>query len=269
MSTPLPRIVDRLRRRQLLRDTEVSVADDVMITDITTDSREVSPGVLFCAIRGTTGDGHAFLEQAMEAGAAAALVEESDPGLSLPQIEVVDGRQAAAYAAAEHYNHPWRELTTVGITGTNGKTTSAAILRHLLSTAGPAASLGTLGAVDATGAVLPGSEGLTTPGPVEVARWMRHLRNRGVAAVAMEISSHALHQHRVAAVRFDAALFTNFSRDHLDYHITEQEYLQAKLRLADLVKPTGALVFNAVDPAWRSLVAPDGARKVSFSVAAY
>lgn len=266
MNTPLRRIVDRLRRRQLLRGAEFSVADDLMITDITTDSREVAGGVLFCAIRGTTGDGHAFLRKAMEAGAAAALVERADLDLALPQIEVVDGRRAAAYAAAEHFNHPWRELTTVGITGTNGKTTSAAILRHLLSAAGPTASIGTLGAVDATGAVIPGSEGLTTPGPVEVARWMRYLRQRGVAAVAMETSSHALHQHRVAAVRFDAALFTNFSRDHLDYHVTEQDYLQAKLLLAELLKPTGAVVINADDPAWRSLTPPDGPRKVTFGI---
>ena len=99
------------------------------------------------------------------------------------------------------------------------------------------------------GAVIPGSEGLTTPGPVEIARWMRRLRDIGVSAVAMEVSSHALHQARVGAVRFDAALFTNLSRDHLDYHGTLDEYRAAKLVLRGLLKEGGAVVVNADDPA--------------------
>lgn len=266
MTTPLRQLVDHLRAQQLLRDDAVAQVEGVEITDVTTDSRGVRPGVLFCAIRGTAGDGHTFLRQAMEAGAAAALVEEIDAELPLVQIAVIDGRLAAAHAAAEHFGHPWQDVTMVGITGTNGKTTSAAIIRHLLSTAGPAASIGTLGAVDAAGAVVPGSEGLTTPGPVDVARWIRRLRDRDVAAVAMETSSHALHQNRIAAVRFDAVLFTNFSRDHLDYHVTERAYLEAKLRLASLVKPTGATVINADDPAWRQVTLAEGTRKITFGI---
>src|SRR5690606_18132406 len=116
--------------------------------------------------------------------------------------------------------------------------------------------------------VLPGTAGLTTPGPVDVARWLRRLRETPVDAVAMEVSSHALHQARAAAVRFDAALFTNLSRDHLDYHGTLEEYRAAKLLLASLVKPGGAVVVNADDPAWADVRAPSGVRTVRFGLQA-
>ena len=265
MSTPLSRIADRLHREGLLRSTGGEVAATV-VEEISADSRRAARGVLFCAIRGTTGDGHEFLLAAEAAGATAALVEEPHPGLAIPQLEVRDSRLAAAYAAAEIYRDPWSELTLVGITGTNGKTTSAAILRHLLAGGGPAASIGTLGAVGPHGQVIPGTEGLTTPGPVEVARWLRRLRDEGVRAVAMEVSSHALHQARTAAVRFDAALFTNLSRDHLDYHGTIEEYRAAKLRLSSLVKSGGAAVLNADDPAWSGVETPEGVRAVRFGI---
>jgi UDP-N-acetylmuramoyl-L-alanyl-D-glutamate--2,6-diaminopimelate ligase len=216
-------------------------------------------------VRGTTGDGHEYLPLARERGAAAAVVEAVDPDLGIPQLLVTSGRRGAAFSAAAFYGDPWEELTVVGATGTNGKTTSVSLLRHLLSASGGAASIGTLGVVDAGGSVVPGTEGLTTPGPVEAARWLRGLRDDGVRSVAMEVSSHALDQGRVAAVRFDAALFTNLSRDHLDYHGTLTEYRAAKLRLLDLVKPGGAVALNADDPAWRD-VATGAARRVTFGI---
>ena len=266
MTLPLSRIVDRLRAGNLLRG-DPAVPATLEIGEITTDSRAVAPDVLFCAIRGTAGDGHRYLPDVAEAGAAAALVETVDPSVHLPQIEVTDGRRAAAFAAAEFFDDPWERMTVVGVTGTNGKTTCAAILRHLLSVTDPAASIGTLGAVDADGRVIPGTEGLTTPGPVEIARWLRRLNRDGVRAVAMEVSSHALHQARAAAVRFDAALFTNLSRDHLDYHETLEAYRDAKLLLCTLVKPGGAVVLNADDPAWNDVNVPDGVRRIRFGLA--
>ncbi len=178
---------------------------------------------------------------------------------------VSDGRLAAAHAAAAFHGDPWSGLVLVGITGTNGKTTSAALFRHLLSLRGPAASIGTLGAVGADGRVIPGTEGLTTPGPVETAEWLRRLADDGVAGVAMEVSSHALHQGRAAAARFDAAVFTNLTRDHLDYHETMEEYRAAKLRLLDLLEPGGVAALNADDPAWDGVRAPSG-RTVRFGI---
>ena len=264
MTVPLSRIVERLRREALLESS--ALADDLELSDITTDSRDARPGTLFCAIRGTSGDGHGYLPQVAAAGAAAALVEAEEPAAALPQVRVSDGRRGAAYAAAAFFEDPWDDLTLVGVTGTNGKTTSAAILRHLLATDGPAASIGTLGAVGPDGRVLPGTEGLTTPGPVDVARWLARLRQQGVRGVAMEVSSHALHQARTEAVRFDAALFTNLSRDHLDYHRTLEEYREAKLILRTLVKPGGAVVLNADDPAWEGVQAPSGVRRIRFGL---
>lgn len=255
MSVALGAIVRRLASEGALRNTPVEVAPSagVEVADVTTDSRLVNPGSLFCAIRGWRGDGHAFLHAAAAAGAAAALVEARDESLDLPQIEVLDGRLGAAFAAAEVFGDPWSELLMVGVTGTNGKTTSVAILRHLLSKRRRTASIGTLGVLDAAGMVVPGTEGLTTPGPSEVAGWLRRLRGDGIDAVAMEVSSHALDQSRVAAVRYDATLFTNLSREHLDYHGSLEAYRGAKLRLVDLLKPGGAAILNADDPAWHGV----------------
>ena len=268
-TTPLARIAGRLEREGLLRRVPSAVSEDlarIEVTDVTSDSRQAGPGALFCAVVGTTGDGHRFLPAVAAAGAAAATVEARSEDARLPQVEVTDGRLAASYAAAEHFGDPWGEMAMVGITGTNGKTTSAAILRHLLGLRGPAASIGTLGAVGADGKVIPGTEGLTTPGPVELARWLRRMADDGVRAVAMEVSSHALHQGRAAAARFDAALFTNLTRDHLDYHRTMEEYRDAKLRLVELLKPGCAAVLNADDPAWDGVVAPADRRVVRFGI---
>jgi UDP-N-acetylmuramoyl-L-alanyl-D-glutamate--2,6-diaminopimelate ligase len=252
----LERILARLQAERLIAARAAPTSDVLEVRGITADSREVEPGTLFCAIRGSAGDGHAFLPDAAFSGAVAALVEEEVPGLQIPQIHVKSGRLAAAFAAAEFYRNPWANMVTVGVTGTNGKTTSVAILRHLLGSRLRAASIGTLGAVSAEGRVLPGSERLTTPGPVEIARWIRRLGEAGVEALAMEVSSHALDQARVAAIRFDAALFTNLSRDHLDYHGTLEAYRSAKLRLLELIGKDGVTALNADDPAWRGVKGP-------------
>ena len=260
-------ILSRLRHESLI--TEKGAADEEAlrrsVVDVVTDSREVRSGTLFCAISGTVADGHGFLGDAARRGALAALVERPDPTVSLLQILVEDGRIAAAFAAAEAWGNPSEELTLVGVTGTNGKTTTVAILRHLLGTRGAAASLGTLGAIGRDGTVIPGTEGLTTPGPTEVARLLRRLLDDGIQAVAMEVSSHALQQHRVAAARFDVGVFTNLSREHLDYHGDMDAYRRAKLRLLELLKPGGAAVVNTDDPAWRG-VERCGARTVSFGI---
>lgn len=267
MTISLGRLTDRLRREGLL--AEGSVLDESLVAaevrDVTTDSRLVARGSVFCAIRGSEGDGHAFVAAAERAGAVAAVVAEPVPGVRIPQLRTSDTRVGAAFAAAEFFDDPWSELTLVGVTGTNGKTTSTAILRHLLALAGPTGSIGTLGAVGPDGQLIPGTEGLTTPGPIALARWLRLLKGDGAEAVVMEVSSHALHQSRVVAARFDAALFTNLSRDHLDYHETLEAYRAAKLGLIELVKEGGAVVLNADDPAWTDVRSPR-ARIVRFGM---
>lgn len=226
---------------------------DVEVTGIVDDSRRVRPGDLFCAWAGTEVDSHRFLSAAEAAGAVAALVERRVDDCALPQVVVEDGRRAAALAAGAVFGDPAAALHLVGVTGTNGKTTTVWLLRHLLGARWKTATIGTLGVIAEDGLPLPGSEALTTPGPVELARVLRELVDRGIEAVAMEVSSHALEQGRVHALDFDAAVFTNLSRDHLDYHGTEEAYRSAKLLLAGRLRPGGAAVINADDPAWKGL----------------
>jgi UDP-N-acetylmuramoyl-L-alanyl-D-glutamate--2,6-diaminopimelate ligase len=236
------------------------------VSDMSDDSRRVKPGSLFAAVRGSVMDGHAFLGEARIQGAVAAMVED-EMSTTIPRFVVRDSRQAVSVAAAAAFDWPARELRIIGVTGTNGKSTTVGILRHLLDSPGePAASIGTLGVlVGSAGAPAEGGAGLTTPGPVELHRVLRALVEKGVRFVVMEVSSHSLHQHRVRGVDFAAAVFTNLSHDHLDYHVTMQAYLAAKALLVALVAPDGVTVVNADDPAWTAL--PAGPRRVTWGIA--
>jgi UDP-N-acetylmuramoyl-L-alanyl-D-glutamate--2,6-diaminopimelate ligase len=257
------RIVEALATAGLL----VSVADNfpAHITGLVDDSRRVASGSAFVAVRGYAQDGHDWLEKAAESGASCALVEDA-ARTSLPVVVVRDGRRAAAVAAAAFYDWPARELQLVGVTGTNGKTTTVGLLRHLLdSSETPSASIGTLGVLlGSKGTVFPGGDGLTTPGPVELQRLLRALLNEGVRNVVMEVSSHSLDQRRVEGLTFAAGLFTNLTRDHLDYHGTMENYLGAKTRLVGLLSRDGTAVVNADDPAWQAL--PEAPHKLSFGL---
>jgi UDP-N-acetylmuramoyl-L-alanyl-D-glutamate--2,6-diaminopimelate ligase len=233
------------------------------ITGLADDSRHVRPGGMFIAVRGVAADGHAYLDRAAAQGAAVAIVE-AQRGSTLPALVVRDARTAAALAAAVAYDHPARALQLVGVTGTNGKTTTVGLLRHLLDAPdAPAASIGTLGVlVGSAGTALPGGGGLTTPGPVELQRLLRVLVDAGVRRVAMETSSHALHQGRVRGVAFAAALFTNLTRDHLDYHGSMEAYRDAKALLVGHLAADGVLVRNADESAWDAL--PAAPRRLTF-----
>jgi UDP-N-acetylmuramoyl-L-alanyl-D-glutamate--2,6-diaminopimelate ligase len=250
-----------LRSADLL--LELRGAGDVAVRGVTQDSRNVRPGDLFLAWKGTGVDAHAFVGSAALQGAVGAIVERPVDD-AVPQLVVSNGRRAAALAADAVMGSPSREMTTIGITGTNGKTTTALLARHLLSARMSTAVVGTLGIVDAEG-VRPGSEGLTTPGPVQIAVWLRDLADGGTEAVVLEASSHALEQYRLDGVSFDIAVFTNLTQDHLDYHGDMASYRRAKARLVELVAADGTVILNASDPAWDELDV--GARKrTSFSI---
>lgn len=233
---------------------------------VTDDSRLVKPGTVFIAVRGSERDGHDYLEAAKLAGASAAIVEHADrvPS-SLPALVVGDGRRAAPLAAAAAYGWPARQLRLIGVTGTNGKTTTVNMLRHILDAPeSRGASIGTLGVlVGSEGTPVEGGGGLTTPGPVELQRLLRVLVDAGIGRVAMEVSSHSLDQRRVEGVQFDAAVYTNLTRDHLDYHKTMEAYFAAKARLLEYLLPHGTVVYNLDDKAWTAL--RTDRRKVAFS----
>ncbi len=250
-------IADALRDAGLLVSAHTTATQQ--ISDIVDDSRRVTQGSAFVAVSGHAQDGHDWIDAAHAAGAACFIVEHAErlpsDGPAVPHLVVRDGRRAAAVAAATFHRWPARSLTIVGVTGTNGKTTTVGLLRHVLHRDNaPAASIGTLGVLmGSEGTPVPGGGGLTTPGPVELQRVLRTLVNAGVRTVAMEVSSHALDQRRVEGIAFAAAVFTNLTRDHLDYHHTMEEYRAAKLRLIALLARDGVALLNADDPAWRGV----------------
>lgn len=263
MTVALADIKEALTRAGLVVSADGTLP--AVITALTEDSRRVVPGSLFLAVRGATVDGHNYLKDAEAAGASAAIVETSGR-TSLPVIRVNDGRAAAAIAAAAFHGWPAASLRLLAVTGTSGKSTTVAMLRHLFDDPpGSSASIGTLG-------VLRGSEGapqadiggLTTPGPIELQRVLRWLVSAGVKTVATEVSSHALDQKRVGTVAFDAAVFTNLSHEHLDYHGTMAAYFAAKASLTRMLTPNGAAIINADDDAWRDL--PPTPRRISFGM---
>ena len=237
---------------------------DPAIEGVSQDSRAVRAGDLFLAWRGVEADAHAFVADVARAGAVAAVVEHPVAEASIPQLVARDGRLAAALAANRVLGDPARELFLVAITGTNGKTTTAVLTRHLLARLGSATALGTLGLVEQDGAVRPDTVGLTTPGPVQLVRWLRELTDEGVCSVALEASSHALAQRRLDALRFDVAVLTNLSQDHLDFHGDLEEYFRAKARLVELLKGGGTLVLNQDDRAWDRI--SWGGRRVTFGL---
>ena len=262
MSVEVNAIAARLREMGLLLRTRGELP--ARVEEVTDDSRAVKSGWLFVAVRGSARDGHEYLPAVAAQGATVAIVED-EGATTLPALVVSDARRAAAAAAAVRHGDPARRLTLVGVTGTNGKTTTVGLLRHLLDDAGArAASIGTLGVlVGSEGTPLDGGSGLTTPGPIELQRVLAALVARGVRTVAMEVSSHSLHQRRVEGLRFAAGVFTNLTRDHLDYHGTMEEYFAAKALLVGLLTDEGAAVVNADDDAWRAL--PAAPRRLTFS----
>jgi UDP-N-acetylmuramoyl-L-alanyl-D-glutamate--2,6-diaminopimelate ligase len=215
-------------------------------------------------VRGSQADGHRFVADAVRRGAAAVAVESSQ-GAAVPEILVRDGRRAALALGRAWYGHPGRRLTLIGITGTNGKTTTTGLVRHLLNAGDTVGSIGTLGAFDGPGDALDSTAGsLTTPGPIDLQATLADLLARGTTHVVMEASSHSLDQGRLDGLSFAAGVFTNLTRDHLDYHGTMESYLAAKLKLAGLLRLDGVEVVNLDDAAWRIL--PRRGPRVTFGV---
>jgi UDP-N-acetylmuramoyl-L-alanyl-D-glutamate--2,6-diaminopimelate ligase len=261
MSATLEQLLDALRQEDLLVSAP---AERPVPTGISVDSRSIEPGMLYVAVRGSQSDGHRFVAGA-EARGAAAVVVEIPSGGTVPEIVVRDGRRAALALGRAWYGSPADKLMLLGVTGTNGKTTTVGLLRHLLNARGTAASIGTLGAFDGTGEAVPSTAGsLTTPGPIDLQATLAELVRRGVTHVAMETSSHSLDQGRLDGLTFAAGIFTNLTRDHLDYHGTMEAYLASKIRLSALLGSSGVEIVNADEPAWRAM--PPSSRRLTFGI---
>src|SRR4051794_1897723 len=234
----------RLPAALLLRDVIDGAPDDgVEVTSLAYDTRQVQPGTLYFCVPGFTRDGHDFAPEAIERGAAA-LVVQRPLGLEVPEILVPSVRAAMAPAAARFHGDPTATLEVVGITGTNGKTTSAFLVRALLEAAGR--QTGLLGTVKA---VVGGQEDVlarTTPEAIDLQGTFRAMLDGGDEACAMEVSSHALALHRADAIHWAAAIFTNLTQDHLDFHDDMEDYFAAKRRLFQAGHNTA--VVNVDDP---------------------
>ena len=238
-----------MRLKELLEGIPVlsATADLGMeIPDVYYDSRAVKPGGLFVAMTGFAVDGHDFIEKALEAGAAAVLCQRA-PGGEIPYVQVEDSRRALAVAGANFFGHPAGGMTMVGVTGTNGKTTTTYLLKAILEQAA-GAKVGLIG----TNQNMIGREIIpterTTPESFEVQRLFAQMRDAGCTHVVMEVSSHALALDRVYGVHYRVGVFTNLTQDHLDFHGTMEEYCRAK---ALLFQNCGVGVVNADDP-WTS-----------------
>jgi len=232
---------------------------DPRIRGIRYDSRSVSPGDLFVALRGENADGHAFLEQAVALGAVALLVETLPEGwkLRIPTARVPDTRRALAPLAARYFGTPARELRLIGVTGTNGKTSTTYLIESMLRAAGRRP--GIIGTVEIRYGQEHTRSTNTTPESLDLQRTLRAMRTTGVDAVAMEVSSHGLALGRVDGCRFGVAAMTNVTQDHLDFHETMDAYRSAKTRLfSELLAPGGAAVVNLDDPSAAAFLAAAG-----------
>jgi UDP-N-acetylmuramoyl-L-alanyl-D-glutamate--2,6-diaminopimelate ligase len=234
---------------------------DVEISGLAYDNRAVAPGTLFFCVRGLTRDGHDFAVDAAERGAAA-LVVDHRLGLGIPEVLVRDVRAAMAPAAARFYGDPTSQLAVAGITGTNGKTTTAFVIRALLEAGGRRTGL--LGTVTSVIGGVEHPVERTTPEAIDLQGTFRRMLDGGDVACAMEVSSHALELRRVDCVRFAVAVFTNLTQDHLDFHPTMEDYFQAKRRLFIDAAPANA-VLN-VDDEYGARLANELPAAITFSL---
>jgi len=254
--------------RGLLRDGAGDFpASGVGLTGIAYDSRAVTPGDVFVALRGLHADGTSFARQAIDGGAVAVVSEQQRPAdVGVPWIVVQNARLALALLSVAFYRDPAREMRTIGVTGTNGKTTTAYLLASIFEAAG--IRCGILGTVAYRVGPSPADvreATRTTPEAPDVQRLLREMVDHGCGACAMEVSSHALALRRVDGMTFAAAVFTNLTRDHLDFHADMEDYFRAKRRLFEMLPRDAPSLLNVDDPRGASL-ADAGGRPVTFAI---
>ncbi len=245
---------------------EVIGSDDKQITDVVSDSRRVTTGSLFVAVRGTQVDGHTFIPLLQYSGVAAIVCEELPEFLetSITYIRVANSAVALGHLASEWYDNPSRQLKLVGVTGTNGKTTTATLIYEMARLMGYKAGLLSTVCNYIDAEAVPTSQ--TTPDPLTINALLRRMVDNGCLYASMEVSSHAADQHRIAGLHFTGGIFTNLTRDHLDYHKTVEAYLQAKKSFFDDLPSTAFALTNADDKTGQVMLQNTLAKKYTYSL---
>ncbi len=245
-------------------DVSDASVGDTTVTAVTYDSRLAGPGTVFVALRGANADGASFARDALNRGAVAIVSEAGAPqGVTRPWIQVPDARLSLAALAATLYHHPSEELTLVGITGTNGKTTTSYLLTSIFEATG--IRCGRIGTVGYRMGDREVEAARTTPEAPDLQRMLREMVSDGCGACVMEVSSHALTLRRADRLHFSAAIFTNLTRDHLDFHRDMEAYFLAKRRLAELLPQSGLAITNLDDPRGREFAAA-ATRSVTYAI---
>jgi UDP-N-acetylmuramoyl-L-alanyl-D-glutamate--2,6-diaminopimelate ligase len=247
---------------------------DIEVAALITDSRQVVPGALFVALRGTTFDGHDFISDAVSQGAVAIMGEEPDQSLGIPYIRVPNSREALAKLAATWHGNPSRNLVVIGVTGTDGKTTTANILYQILQEADLRVGMITTVNVVIGEKTLDTGLHVTTPDSLEVQMYLAQMVSEGITHCVLEATSHGLAQHRVAACNFDLAVVTNITHDHLDYHESQEAYRDAKGMLFtwlehSIIKPGGPIktaILNRDDSSYEFLNRITSVRQISYGI---
>ena len=265
------KLADVLKNVEIETLTGSQNPGDKEITGITLNSQNVEPGSLFIAIRGKVADGHMYAASAAEKGAVALLVEEISEeirGLGIPVAKTGDSRTAASIVASNFHDHPSLSMKVVGVTGTNGKTT----VSHMIEAGWKAEGINTglLGTIENRYMGRAEAASLTTPDPIAFMSMLREMKDAGVRNVMLEVSSHALDLKRVDGCNFDAAVFTNLTQDHLDYHQTLEDYFRAKERFFSEIlekseKKEVFSIINADDPFANRISVPKRSQKITFS----
>ena len=236
------------------------------VSGIESDSRNVKPGYLFVAVRGVTVDGHTFIGKAIEQGATVIVCEEipSELNPEVAYIQVENSAIAFSLLAAAWYGNPSRELTLVGVTGTNGKTTTATLLYELFRLFGEKVGLLSTVCNYVDTKAVPATH--TTPDPLHLQALLREMVDAGCTYAFMEVSSHSAHQHRIAGLDFDGAIFSNLTRDHLDYHKTVDAYLKAKKMFFDALPEHAFALTNIDDKSGMVMLQNTKAEKHTYSL---
>jgi UDP-N-acetylmuramoyl-L-alanyl-D-glutamate--2,6-diaminopimelate ligase len=272
---PLSKLLEHVEVSKMYQTLygQMVVTHEIMVNRIQYDSRKVERGDLFVAIRGLSVDGNTFITQAAQNGAKVVVTEKDDAipdsfcmHNGIVKIVVRDSRAALARISDNYFGHPSGSLTMVGVTGTNGKTTTTNIIKYLLQKTGRKSGL--IGTIE----YMIGDQRLpsthTTPESLELQLLLERMVDEQCSAAVMEVSSHALDQHRVEGMIFQVAMFTNLTQDHLDYHRTMDEYYAAKKKLFGMLAPGGWAVINADSDYGMRLIAETSAEKISYGITA-